>query len=82
MIAMSRLSLKYFLVPLLGCNLVLAQQKANDFTKRLGFLEGKQSRLSGRFFSIVRFFLSRRIFLKTALMSLDLSNCFENSTAS
>lgn len=54
MIAMSRLSLKYFLVPLLGCNLVLAQQKANDFTKRLGFLEGKQSRLSGRFFSSPR----------------------------
>ena len=37
---------------------------------------------SGRFFSIFKFPLSRRILLKTALMSLDLSNCFENSTAS
>jgi len=39
-------------------------------------------KLSGIFFSIIKFSLSRRIFLKTALMSLDLSNCFENSTAS
>ena len=39
-------------------------------------------KLLGRFFSIIKFSLSRRIFLKIALMSLDLSNCFENSTAS
>ena len=39
-------------------------------------------KLSGSFFSNVKFSWSRRIFLKTALMSLGLSNCFENSTAS
>ena len=36
----------------------------------------------GRFLSNFKFSLSRRIFLKTALISLDLSNSFENSTAS
>ena len=34
-------------------------------------------KLSGRFFSNVKFSLSRSIFLKTALMSLDLSNCLK-----
>ena len=48
---MSRLSFNIFCVFFVSVHFSLAQQKANDFTKRLGFLEGKQSRLSGRFFN-------------------------------
>lgn len=45
----SRLSLAFFLLILFGCELVLlGQQKANDFTKRVGVYDGKISTLNGR----------------------------------
>ncbi len=51
---LSRLSFNLFCFVCLSWVFSSAQQKANDFTKRLTLLEGKQSRLSGRFFSSPR----------------------------
>ena len=48
---LSRLSLNLLLVILAPQITAFAQQKANDFTKRLDFIENKQSKLSGRFFN-------------------------------
>tara|TARA_B100001057_G_scaffold388483_1_gene395925 strand:+ start:389 stop:1171 length:783 start_codon:yes stop_codon:yes gene_type:complete len=48
---LSRLSFNLFLKLWVSCGLLFAQQKSNDFTKRLGFFEGKQSNLSGKFYS-------------------------------
>lgn len=52
----SRLSLAFFLLILFGCELVLlGQQKANDFTKRVGVYDGKISTLNGRSSNLNRF---------------------------
>lgn len=51
---LSRLSFHLFFKLWISCSLLFAQQKSNDFTKRLGFLEGKQSNLSGKFYSSPR----------------------------
>ena len=60
---LSRLSFNLFFKLWISCGLLFAQQKSNDFTKRLGFLEGKQSKLSGKFYSTPRLSdaLSKRI---------------------
>lgn len=51
---LSRLSFHLVAVSLFFTAFVSAQQKANDFKQRLTFIDGKLSKLSGRFFSTPR----------------------------